>query len=78
MNAWAEVTGAAGKIMMLADGNGDFARSIGLNVDLTRSGMGERSRRYSMVVENGVVKSLNVEDKPGVNVSGAETVLSQL
>ncbi len=78
MTAWAEATGAEGKIMMLADGNGDFARSIGLNVYLTKSGMGERSRRYSMVVENGVVKSLNVEDKPGMNVSGAETVLSQL
>jgi len=78
MTAWAEATGAEGKIMMLADGNGEFARSIGLNVHLTRSGMGERSRRYSMVVDNGVVKALNVEDKPGVNVSGAETVLSQL
>jgi peroxiredoxin len=78
MTAWAEATGAEGKIMMLADGNGEFARSIGLNVNLTKSGMGERSRRYSMIVENGVVKALNVEDKPGVNVSGAETVLSQL
>jgi peroxiredoxin len=78
MTAWAEATGAEGKIMMLADGNGEFARSIGLNVNLTKSGMGERSRRYSMIVENGVVKALNVEDKPGINVSGAETVLSQL
>ncbi|MGH6907468.1 MAG: peroxiredoxin, partial [Aestuariivirga sp.] len=78
MTAWAKALGADGKIMMLADGNGEFARSLGLNVDLARSGMGERSRRYSMLVENGVVRTLNVEDKPGVNVSGADTILGQL
>jgi peroxiredoxin len=78
MNAWAKATGADGKIMMLADGNGEFARAVGLNVDRTTSGMGERSQRYSMIVEDGVVKTLNVEDKPGVNVSGADTILSQL
>ena len=78
MTAWAKDRAAEGKIMMLSDGNGEFARAVGLNVDLTKSGMGERSRRYSMLVENGVVKTLNVEDKPGVNVSGAETILSQL
>jgi len=64
--------------MMLADGNGDFARKLGLEFDLAQAGMGTRSKRYSMIVDDGVVKSLNVEDKPGVNVSGAETVLSQL
>lgn len=78
MNAWARATGAEGKIMMLADGNGDFARKVGLDKDLTNAGMGLRSSRYSMIVENGVVKALNVEDKPGVNVSGAETILTQL
>ncbi len=78
MDAWAKATGADGKIMMLADGNGEFARAIGLNIDRTKSGMGERSRRYSMIVDNGVVRTLNVEDKPGINVSGAETILSQL
>jgi peroxiredoxin len=78
MAAWAKASGAEGKILMLADGNGAFARALGLNVDLTASGMGERSRRYSMIVENGVVKTLNVEDKPGVNVSGADTILAQL
>lgn len=78
MNAWAKATGADGKIMMLADGNGEFARAVGLNVDRAKAGMGERSRRYSMIVDNGVVKTLNVEDKSGVNVSGAETILSQL
>lgn len=78
MNAWGKHSGVDGKIMMLADGNGSFARAVGLNVDLTLPGMGERSRRYSMIVEDGVVKALNVEDKPGVNVSGAETILTQL
>jgi peroxiredoxin len=78
MNAWARATGADGKLLMLADGNGDFARAVGLEFDLTANNMGRRSRRYSMVVEDGVVRALNVEDKPGVNVSGADTVLKQL
>jgi peroxiredoxin len=78
MDAWAKASGADGKIIMLADGNGEFARAIGLNVDRAKSGMGERSRRYSMIVDNGIVETLNVEDKPGINVSGAETILSQL
>jgi glutaredoxin/glutathione-dependent peroxiredoxin len=78
MNAWGKHSGCDGKVTMLSDGNGDFARKLGLEVDLAQAGMGKRSRRYSMVVDDGVVKSLNVEDKPGVNVSGAETVLEQL
>ena len=78
MNAWGKHSGADGKIMMLADGNGDFARAVGLAFDLKVAGMGERSRRYSMLVENGVVKTLNVEEKSGINVSGAETILTQL
>ena len=78
MNAWGKSSGADGKILMLADGNGDFARAVGLEFDLTQAGMGKRSKRYSMIVDNGVVKALNVEDKPGVNVSGADTILEQL
>ena len=78
MDAWGKSSGANGNILMLADGNGDFARAIGLEFDLTQAGLGKRSKRYSMIVDNGVVKALNVEDKPGVNVSGADTVLSQL
>ena len=78
MNAWAKHSGADGKILMLADGNAAFAKAVGLEVDLTAPGMGLRSRRYSMIVENGVVKHLNVEEKSGVNVSGAETILEQL
>jgi peroxiredoxin len=63
---------------MLADGNGEFAKAVGLELDLTAAGMGPRSQRYSMIVEDGVVKSLNVETERGVNVSGAETILQQL
>ncbi|MFL5258500.1 MAG: peroxiredoxin [Hyphomicrobiales bacterium] len=78
MNAWGRHSGCEGKVKMMADGNGDFARKLGLEFDLTQAGMGKRSRRYSMIVEDGVVKALNVEDKPGVNVSGADRVLQQL
>jgi peroxiredoxin len=78
MNAWAMATGAGDKVMMLADGNAEFARAVGLAKDLNAAGMGTRSSRYSMIVEDGVVKALNVEDKPGVNVSGASTVLGEI
>lgn len=78
MNAWSKASGNDGRILMLADGSGAFAKAIGLDVDLTANGMGVRSRRYSMIVDNGVVKTLNVETKSGVNVSGAETILEQL
>jgi len=78
MKAWAKASNADGKILMLADGNGDFAKAVGLDQDLSAPGMGLRSKRYSMLVEDGVVKQLNVEDKGGVNVSGADTILTQL
>jgi glutaredoxin/glutathione-dependent peroxiredoxin len=78
MTAWAKHSGAEGKILMLADGNAEFAKACGLEKDLAVANMGLRSSRYSMIVENGVVKALNVEDKSGVNVSGAETIMEQL
>jgi glutaredoxin/glutathione-dependent peroxiredoxin len=78
MNAWGKATESEGKIMMLADGNGEFTRAVGLELDLTVAGMGHRSQRYSMIVEDGMVKTLNVETERGVNVSGAETILQQL
>ena len=78
MKAWGEHSGTVGKGTMLSDGNGDFARAVGLDKNLTAAGMGTRSSRYSMIVEDGVVKALNVEDKPGVNVSGASTVLGEI
>lgn len=61
---WAKDTGAAGKIEMLADGSGDFAKAIGLDIDLSGFGLGVRSKRYAMLVDDGVVKVLNVEDSP--------------
>ena len=78
MHAWSKQTGADGKILFLADGNGDFTRAMGLERDFSAGGMGKRSARYSMIVENGVIKKMNVEDKPGVNVSGGDTILEQL
>jgi peroxiredoxin len=64
---------------MLADGSADFAKKIGLDIDLTARGMGVRSKRYSMVVEDGVVKTLNVEDAPpSHDKSSAETLCSLL
>src|SRR5262249_4088293 len=71
---WSKDTGADGKIEMLADGNADFAKALGLDIDLTRFGLGVRSKRYSMLVEDGVVKTLNVEDAPPQHdKSSAET-----
>ncbi|MCA3554887.1 peroxiredoxin [Aestuariivirga sp.] len=78
MKAWGKSTGSEGKILMLADGNGEFAKAVGLELDLAAAGMGLRSRRYAMIVENGVVKTLNIETEKGVNVSGAETIMQQL
>ena len=78
MGAWGKEHKAEGKVTMLADGSGDFARAIGLELYLTKNGMGKRSQRYSMVVDNGVVKALNVE-KPGqFEVSSAEAMLKGL
>jgi peroxiredoxin len=79
MHAWAKSAGADGKITFLADGNGDFARALGLSLDLTARGLGIRSQRYTMIVDNGVVRKLNVEASPGkVEASSAETLLTQL
>lgn len=79
MDAWAKATGGAGVIEFLSDGNADFAKAIGLSLDGSGFGLGTRSQRYSMVVEDGVVKELNIEDAPGkADVSGAEALLKQL
>ena len=79
MEAWAKSAGADGKISFLADGNGDFARALGLSLDLNARGLGIRSQRYAMIVDNGVVRKLNVEAAPGqVEASSAETLLKQL
>ena len=79
MDAWKKATGADNKIEFLADGSGDFAKALGLTADLVARGLGVRSQRYSMVVEDGVVKKLNVEDQPGkADISGADNLLKQL
>ncbi len=79
LDAWAKATGGTGVIEFLSDGNADFAKEIGLSMDGSGFGMGTRSRRYSMLVEDGVVKSLNVEEAAGkADLSGAETMLGQL
>lgn len=76
---WAKETGADGKVLMLGDGAGDFAKKIGLDIDLSDFGLGLRSKRYAMVVENRVVKLLNVEDAPpDHSVSSADTVCSAI
>ena len=78
-NAWAENTNGKGKIHYLADGNGDFAKAVGLDIDLGVVGMGLRSKRYSMIIEDGVVMQLNIEDNPGqADVSSAAVILEQL
>ena len=77
LTQFAKDTGADGKILMLADGNADFAKKIGLDIDLSSRGFGVRSKRYSMLVDDGVVKSLNVEDiPPNHDKSSAETLCS--
>ncbi|HEY4191299.1 MAG TPA: peroxiredoxin [Mesorhizobium sp.] len=79
MGAWARFTGGEGKILYLSDGNGTFAKSLGLDIDLSAGGMGLRSKRYSMIVEDGKVTVLNVEDSPGQAVeSGAAKILEAL
>ncbi|MFQ6017673.1 MAG: peroxiredoxin [Kiloniellaceae bacterium] len=78
MDAWAKDQGVGDKVLMLADGNGALTRALGLELDRTASGMGMRSERYAMVVEDGVVKSLNREEPGAFEVSSAETVLAAL
>ncbi|BBF94616.1 peroxiredoxin [Blastochloris tepida] len=79
MDAWEKASGAAGKIMFLADGNADFAKAAGLDLDGAAFGLGIRSKRYAMLVEDGVVKTLLIEDVPSqANQSSAEALLRQM
>jgi glutaredoxin/glutathione-dependent peroxiredoxin len=78
MRAWGEQGGADGKVTMLADGNGDFAKAVGLDADFSKFGMGMRSQRWSAIVEDGVVRELNVEQPGAFSVSSAEFLLGQL
>ena len=78
MKAWGENQGVGDDVLMLADGNGDFTRSVGLELDAGRFGMGQRSQRYSMIVDDGVVKELNIEQGGEFRVSSADYMLAQL
>jgi peroxiredoxin len=78
MRAWGEDQAVGDDIVMLADGNGDFTSAVGLEMDGSRFGMGKRSQRYSMIVKDGVVKELNVEQGGEFKVSAADYMLAQL
>lgn len=79
MAAWARFTGGEGKLLYLADGNGTFAKAAGLDIDLGAGGLGVRNKRFAMIVENGVITTLNVEGSPGQAVdSGAAKILEAL
>jgi len=79
LSNWADDSGATGKIEMLADGSADFAKAVGLEIDLSGFGLGVRSKRYAMLVDNGVVTVLNVEDSPPqVDKSSADTLCSMI
>jgi len=78
MGAWGRDQKAAGTVRMLADGNASFSKALGLDADFSKFGMGTRSQRYSMLVEDGVVRQLNVEQPGKFEVSNAETLLAQL
>jgi peroxiredoxin len=79
MKKWAEATGGDGKIEFLADGSAEFAKGVDMVLDATAGGLGIRSKRYSMLVDNGVVKTVNIEDAPGkCDISGGQALLGQL
>ncbi len=78
MAAWGKEQHAIGKVRMLGDGNGELTNKLGLGVDLTKAGLGHRMQRFSMLVDNGVVRQLNVEAPGKFEVSDAETMLRQL
>ncbi len=78
MNAWGKSAGVGADIVMAADGNGEFTRALGLELDATGFGMGKRGQRFALIAENGVVKAVNVEAPGEFKVSSAEYVLGQL
>ncbi len=78
LSAWSKSGEADGKVTMLADGNGEFAKALGLEMDGSKFGMGQRGKRYSMVVNDGVVEQLNVEEPGAFSVSGADYMLERL
>ena len=77
MGAWSDAQNAE-NLLMLADGNGEFTAAIGLELDGSGFGLGTRSQRYAMIVDDGTVSTLNIEEGPGVDVSSADTILGVL
>jgi peroxiredoxin len=78
MNAWGKASGTIGKIMMLADGNGDYARALGLELDGREFGLGMRGQRFAIIVDNGVAQQVDIEAPREFKVSSAQHVLSHL
>lgn len=79
MDFWAKDTGGKGKMLYLSDGSGEFAKAMGLDIDLSAHGMGLRNQRYSLIADNGVVTHFNLEEKPGVaEKTGAAAIIEQL
>jgi peroxiredoxin len=79
LDAWSKASGGKGKVLFLSDGNGEFTKKIGLDFDGSGIGLGTRSKRYAMLVEDGVVRALSIEDSPGVaDVSTAEKLLTAI
>jgi peroxiredoxin len=78
LQAWAKQSGAEDKVTMLSDGNGEFSKALGLTMDASKFGMGTRGQRWSAIVEDGVVRELNVEEPGAFSVSSAEFLLNQL
>jgi peroxiredoxin len=80
MKVWGESLGGDGKVEFVSDGNGDYARALGLEIDLNSAGMGKRVRRFSMLVDDGMVKTVNFEPEggKGIQTTGSATILGQL
>ena len=79
LGAWAEASGGKGKVLFLSDGNAEFTKKIGMDFDGSGFGLGTRSKRYSMLVENGVVKAMNVEDSPAAcSITGGDALLDAI
>jgi peroxiredoxin len=78
MGAWRDATACGDKIDFLADGSANFAKATGLTLDLTERGLGMRMKRFSMLVDDGVVRKLNIEEGPGAEASGADAMLAQI
>lgn len=78
MGAWGEDRNVGDRVMLLADGNGEFTKAVGLEMDGSGFGLGTRSQRYAMVIDGGVVSALHVEPGPGLTVSAADAVLAEL